>query len=217
LENVRAALSEGEFFIDDAAGSLYVWPKPSWKRASDGKFVAVTPVDNSVIELRGTEFVTLSNLSIRDSSYVASGIWKNPVRAKVLSVSSSRQCTACCPQGPHDAALVVRGSHHVSIEACSFGTGVAGYGVGATDGSRGLRVVGCHVEGVGQGGVLLYGNLTNHSQPTGAKISHNVIRSSGTILKFVSGIGLHYASWSLVSHNRVEDMPRFGISVSRQR
>ena len=127
--------------------------------------------------------------------YASSGIWKNP--------------------GPHDAALLVRGSHHVSIEACFFGAGVAGYGIGATDGSRGLRVVGCHVEGAGQGGVFLYGNISNHSQPTGATISHNVVRSSGTILKFVSGIGLHCASWSLVSHNRVEDMPRFGISADQ--
>ena len=104
------------------------------------------------MELHGTSFVTISNLTFRDASYVSEGCW--------CGVASE----------PNDAALVVNASHHVSIEACSFSAGIGGYAVGGTA-SNGLRVVGNHVEHVGQGGVMLWGNLLAKTQPEHATVS----------------------------------------------
>ena len=151
LENVKSALAEGEFYVDHEAGHLFVWPKPEWV-SGGSKLEAVAPTGVSVMELHGTEFVTISNLTVRDSSYVSEGCW-------------------CGVAGePNDAALVVNASHHVSIEACSFSAGIGGYAVGGTA-SNGLRVVGNHVEHVGQGGVMLWGNLLAKTQPEHATVS----------------------------------------------
>jgi hypothetical protein len=134
LENVKSALAEGEFYVDDSQGALFVWPRASWL-AEAGGFVAVVPTGDRVLELQGTRFVTVSNITVRDSSYTSDGCW-------------------CGPAGePNDAALVIANSNHVTIEASSFLAGVAGYGVAATNGSLGLRVIGCRMEGIGQGGV----------------------------------------------------------------
>jgi hypothetical protein len=198
LENVKSVLAEGEFFYNETEGALYVWPKREWLTASgSGRLVAIAPTTNHVIELRGTQFLTLSNLTIRDSSYTSEGCW-------------------CGAAGePNDAAVIVDNSHHVTVEASSFLAGVGGYGVTATNGSLGLRVVGCRVEGVGQGGVLLYGTMLDHSQPDGAFISHNFVRDIGKILKHVGGVGLHSASHTVIAHNRISRSPRYGINIDQ--
>ena len=74
LENVKSALAEGEFYVDHEAGHLFVWPKPEWV-SGDSRLEAVAPTGVSVMELHGTEFVTISNLTFRDSSYVSEGCW----------------------------------------------------------------------------------------------------------------------------------------------
>jgi hypothetical protein len=196
LENVKSALSEGEFYIDDAKGSLYVWPKPEWQ-TNPSEFVAVAPTGNTVFEIRGADFVTLSNITVRDSSYTSEGCW-------------------CGSAGePNDAAVLIAKSNDVTVEACSFSAGVAGYAVAGTNGSLRLRVVGCRVANTGQGGVLLYGNTLNHTQPDYAFISHNHVQNIGQILKHVGGVGLHSGSHAVITHNRVHRSPRYGINIDQ--
>ena len=196
LENVKSALSVGEFYVDDAKGLLYVWPKAEWQTHL-GEFVAVAPTGNTVIEIQGADFVTLSNVTVRDSSYTSEGCW-------------------CGLAGePNDAAVLITKSNDVTVEACSFSAGVAGYGVAATNGSLRLRVVGCRVENTGQGGVLLYGNMLNHTQPDYAFISHNHVQNIGQILKHVGGVGLHSGSYAEITHNRVHRSPRYGINIDQ--
>ena len=44
-------------------------------------------------------------------------------------------------------------------------------------------------------------------------IEHNVVERGGKILKHVSGVGLRAASWSVVRHNRIVDMPRYAMDA----
>ena len=37
LENVKSVLSEGEFYVDDEIGDLFVWPKATWRQADGGQ------------------------------------------------------------------------------------------------------------------------------------------------------------------------------------
>ena len=206
FENVRSALAPGDFFLDHTTEQLYVWPRPDWLGGSSLDFVAVAPMDISCLTLTGSDYTILSNITFRDSSYEAEGCW-------------------CGPAGhPSDGAVVVRSSNNVRIEACSFLSGIGGYAVAATDGSLGLEVVGNAVHSVGQGGVILYGGLDSywrrlnatgpiHLQPDGATVSHNYIGHSGRILKHVSGVDLSAASGARVAHNRIEFMPRYGLSL----
>ena len=176
------------------------------KSTAAPSFVAVAPMDISCMTLQGSHHTVLLNLSFSDSGYESEGCW-------------------CGPAGhPSDAAVVVRASNNVRIEACSFVSGIAGYAVAATDGSLNLNFIGNAVQSAGQGGVILYGGLASywhrlnatgpvHTQPDGAVITHNLVSHSGRILKHVSGVDLSGASGALVAHNRIEYMPRYGLAT----
>eukprot|EP01050_Picozoa_sp_SAG11_P005524 SAG11_NODE_392_length_9837_cov_9.732183_5_plen_1590_part_00 len=198
LENARSSLSEGEFYMDHGSGSLYVWPRPEWGGAT---MVAVAPVATSVVELRGAHNHVFSNISFRDAGYSSVGCW----------------CGAASE--PDDATIKVVGSHNVVVEACRFLPGLAGYAVSATDAATGLRVIGNQMLGLGQGGVILWGNLTavgfpgNSSQPSNATIAWNFLKDGGHIIKHVAGAAFRAASHSVISHNHFENLPRYGIEV----
>ena len=190
LENVRSALSAGSFYLDHNTSSLYVWPLPEW----GADFEAVAPVDFSVLKMNQSHHVVVANLTFRDSGYDTAGCW-------------------CGPAGmPSDSAIAIWNSSHVTIEASTFLPGVTGYAVAATGGGKHLHIVGNRVSAVGQGGFLLYSKqlplACNHSV-----IEHNLVERGGKILKHVSGVGLRAASWSVVRHNRILDMPRYAMDA----
>jgi hypothetical protein len=202
LENARSSLSEGEFYMDHHSGSLFVWPRPGWGAGhAQIQMVAVAPVATSVVELRGAHNHVFSNISFRDAGYSSVGCWCGEATE------------------PDDAAIKVVGSHDVVVEACRFLPGLAGYAVSATDASTGLRVIGNQMLGLGQGGVILFGNLTapgfpgNSSQPSNATISWNALFDGGRILKHVAGAAFRAASHSVISHNHFENLPRYGIAM----
>ena len=198
LENARSHLSEGEFYMDHSSGSLYVWPRAGWGGTS---MVAVAPIATSVVELRGAHHHVFSNITFRDAGYESVGCWCGEA------------------QEPDDATIKVVGADHVVVEACRFLPGLAGYAVSATDAAAGLRVIGNSMLGLGQGGVILWGNLTaqgfpgNSSQPRNATISWNLLKDGGQILKHVAGAAFRAASHSVVSHNHFERLPRYGIEI----
>ena len=133
-------------------------------------------------------------------------------------------------------------SQHVHIERSVFLSGLWGYGVvignasGAEDPSgtpkpdglqspapQGCSVQGCLFDGVGQGGVLLFGfdaspapgnngsrAAGNNTQPRNSTVSFNVMQSIGGQLIHVAGVSLRSASNSTVAHNRVRGTPRYG-------
>ena len=198
LENARSHLSEGEFYMDHRSGSLYVWPRPGWGGLH---MVAVAPVATSVVELRGAHNHVFSNISFRDAGFSSVGCWCGEASE------------------PDDATIKVVGSNNVVVEACRFLPGLAGYAVSATNAAAGLRVVGNQMLGLGQGGVILFGNLSapgfpgNSSQPRNATIAWNFVKDAGQFLKHVAGASLRAASHSLISHNHFENMPRYGIEA----
>ena len=198
LENARSHLSEGEFYMDHSSGSLYVWPRAGWGGTS---MVAVAPIATSVVELRGAHHHVFSNITFRDAGYSSVGCWCGEA------------------QEPDDATIKVIGANDVIVEACRFLPGLTGYAVSAADAAAGLRVIGNAMLGLGQGGVILWGNLTaqgfpgNSSQPRNATISWNLLKDGGQILKHVAGAAFRAASHSVVSHNHFERLPRYGIEI----
>jgi hypothetical protein len=165
LENVRSSLVEGEFYLDHSTESLYVWPRPDWlPRGAPTKLVAVAPIATSVVILHEAHNHVFSNITFRDAAYSSVGCW--------------------CGEAlePDDATIKIYGSNGVLVEACSFLPGLAGYAVSGTDATTNLRVIGNKMLGLGQGGVILYGNLTapgfpdNSSQPSHATISWNFLK-----------------------------------------
>jgi hypothetical protein len=203
IENVDWQLEEGEYFHDEKAGKIYVWP-PAAQAALLSSEGAIAPVTDQLLEVRGGHTV-ISNLTFLDTTYYADGFWDGP------------------GQQPSDAAIRVNFARNVSIEACNFLSSIGGYGVGVGNKTINSSVRGCLFDRVGQGGVLLFGfdyDPTsrangevpgNNTQPQWIEVAHNVISDIGQVLVHVAGVGLRSASNSHIHHNRISGSPRYGL------
>jgi hypothetical protein len=60
-------------------------------------------------------------------------------------------------QEASDAAIRINRATDIAVEACNFVGGLGGYGVAVGNASTACSVSGCLFDGVGQGGVILYG------------------------------------------------------------
>ena len=201
LENVGWALSPGHFFHDEAAGVLYAWPADAAQRAALMGGEAVVPVLDRLVDLNGSSHVVVSNLTFADTTYYADGFWDGPAMQ------------------PSDAAVRLSYCHDVTVEACNFLASCGGHAVAVGNASRDCAIVGNLVDGVGQGGVVLYGKDSatplppnpkrgtaggNNSQPRRVNVAHNVMQDLGRVLVHVAGVALRSASGCVVAHNRVQ-------------
>jgi hypothetical protein len=143
LENVKGALSEGEFFFSHAERMLYVYPRPSW----GASFTAMVPAMDAVVKIHDSTAIEFANLSFRDTSFFADG------------GTGDGDGPA---DDPSDAAIRINNASDVAVLGCHFGSGIGGYAVAVGNSSSGVRVQHCLIEGVGQGGVILY--FANHFQ-----------------------------------------------------
>ena len=223
LENVRFALSPGEFFVDDAAGKLFYWPAlpTAGSRTSIGgggggdlagenpnlPTGVVAPVMDRLVELDRSHHHLITNLTFTDTTYYADGYWDGPA------------------QQPSDAAIRINYADGVTVSNCQFLGGLGGYGVAVGNASTGTTVTGSLFDSVGQGGVIAYGYdqspvprhpgqaAGNNSQPRGLTVSYNVMQNIGRVLINVAGVAFRAASDSVVAHNRIHKTPRYGLQA----
>jgi hypothetical protein len=195
LENVRAALSPGHFYVDHARAEIFVWREAHWPPACS--FEAVAPRAYEAVTLNGTRAVAFRNLTFADTSWATwggNGDEDGP------------------GGGPEDATIRVNQSSDIEVESCSFGPSISGYAVVIGNASTLVNVSRNIISGVGQGGVLLFGKgiLTPHQNT----IEYNKIQNIGSILKHVGGVMMKPAWDTYVGHNYIGHSPRYGIEFS---
>jgi hypothetical protein len=202
LENVRFALSKGEFFVDNVANKLFYWPAEPGTPTG-----VVAPIMDRIVEVEHSRGHVLTNVTFTDTTYFADGFWDGPA------------------QQPSDAAVRVNYAQDVTISGCHFLGGLGGYGVAIGNASVDVTVEGSLFDSVGQGGVIAFGYDTspvpahpgqasgNNTQPRRLTITHNVMSNLGLTLIHVAGVAFRAASDSLVAHNRVHKTPRYGIQA----
>ena len=207
IENVRAALAPGEFYFNRTSKQLFVWPLANWTagahRAGDS---FVVPTLDRLVSINGSSGVSFSNISFADTTYRASG--------------GDGELDG--PAGdPSDAAVRINHASAVDITGCHFGAGIGGYAVAVGNRSVGVRVQGCLIEDVGQGGVIMYGAGTpvhdpSHAvdnRPRDAVVSHNLFRRIGYVLKSVAAVLMKSAHGCVIAHNAIIDSPRAAIEL----
>lgn len=192
LANVREALdAPGEWFYDRAAKVLWWWPGSADLHSAR----VVAPVLDRLIEFKGdaanrwVENVSIKGLQFSDTSY------SRELRQGVYS--------------PDDAAIWMNGARRCTIEGNRF-VNIGGYALRLANRSTSVEFVGNEVGHVGQGGVMLSGDVA--SQPRDTLIAGNWMHHLGEVYKHVAGVYCITASDTRIAHNRFEDLPRYAIS-----
>jgi len=190
IENVREALDQpGEFWLDQAASELLFRPdRPDF----DGRGVVV-PVLDRLISVAGqaerpAHHVRFQGLSFRDTRYST-------------EVASLYQ--------PDDAAIAFDEAVDCQIRDCTF-TLLGGYGVKLANRSRNVRVLGCTMTDLGQGGVIAQGDSA--TQATDCVVAGCTMARLGLVYQHVAGVYVTTGSGFRVAHNTIHDVPRYGIS-----
>lgn len=195
VENVREALdAPGEWVWDRATGELlYIPERPG---ATEEPIVA--PRHDSLIRLAGdagadrfVEHIRFRGLTFRDTTY-----------------SLTRDYYT-----PQDAAIVMSGARDCIVEDCEFAW-LGGYALKLMNRSERCVFKRNHVHHVGQGGVIAVGGTVEQSHH--CEVLGNTIEHIGLIYKHVAGVYVCHGSDHRIAHNRIADVPRYGISFKSQ-
>ena len=192
ITNTLEALdSPHEWYLDRQAGNLYYYPNsPDFPQDVD----VVAPKLIRLISFEGdrrgayVEHVHLIGLSFTDTDYTPTKNYYAPV----------------------DAAIWLSATRNCSIQCCQF-TRLGGYGIRLENRSHYNRLVNNSFSQLGQGGIILAGKTA--VQPYANTIAANQIDNCGLIYKHVAGVYVTTGSKNLIAHNRIQSMPRYGISL----
>ncbi|NEO82703.1 MAG: right-handed parallel beta-helix repeat-containing protein [Spirulina sp. SIO3F2] len=221
ITNVKAALTEpGEWFCDRRSEEVFYWPQPG---ENPNQALMVAPQLKRLVVLQGearsqqfVEHVRFEHLTFMDTDYT---VFDDPTPEfrDYIRVGDPVPPGVTHPNiqsngyyTPADAALWLSGAQHCRIAGCTF-TQLGGYGVRLEQQSNQNEVVSNTITQMGQGGVVLLGD--NQTQPHHNLIAGNDIHHCGTVYKHVAGVYLTTGSHNQIVHNRIAQMPRYGVSV----
>lgn len=145
-----------------------------------------------LIELKGNyvefvENITITGFEFRDTGY---------------SETFSQYCIP-------DAGILLSAARNCQIADNKFLT-LGGYAIKLQDRSENNEIVHNSIEEVGGGGILFKGKTNTH--PRSNTIAHNLIRRCGYVSKHVAGVYCDSAEQSTIFHNKIVDMPRYGVT-----
>jgi len=142
---------------------------------------------------------------------------------KGLVISQSDHPPALAPGlgSPGEAMVHLNNARNIVIEDCRLRNGGLN-GIGMEGFNQDHRITGCLIEGMGFCGIMVVGfppGAPPFRSPEEAyvskriTISNNYIRSCGRWVGHGSGIWIYQSGDNEVSHNLIEDMPRYGVHL----
>lgn len=193
----------GEFWCDSAAGLLYYWPRQ-------------TPIEAQTIV--GSTTPRVLELVGRSRS--------EPLENVVFQGLTLEQCRAFDSFGPSqylacDGLVYLSNARNITIRDCRIRhSGKAGIALDLAN--RSHKIEGNLIEDAAYHGVAARGFWIGNAPFDNAVdayvnrdhvISNNGIRRCGRLIGQAAGVWLYQSGDNEVSHNLIEDMPRFGVQL----
>ena len=193
ISGVREALdATNEWHLDPKSGEL-VYLAPSG--IDPNKVEIVAPAMDRLFVMQGdassnrfVEHIRFVGLTFMDTDYTAPGGYYVPADAAIWLIAA-RKCV---------------------IERCNF-TLLGGYAVRLEQRSHENEIVGNSMTKLGGGGVIMLGDTK--TQPYDNLVAANEMRDLGLVYKHVAGVYVTTGSGNRIIHNRIERVPRYGISL----
>ena len=198
LENVAEALSEpGEWYLDEAAGTVTYIPKPGERM---NRLTVVAPRHDAVITLTNAQHITFRNLTLAHNN------WNVPEKGYSYA----------------QAEAIIRGtltayySQHIRVEDCVVrNTGT--YGVAFAHGCRDCVVSGSELFDLGAGGVSIGSEWADDRNPHtfayNCTVENNLIVYGGRVHPAGVGVMIAHGATNRVTRNTIHDFYYSTISL----
>lgn len=232
IENIPEALDFiTEWYLDRETGELCYLAKPGYKPV-DMEMIA--PVLENLLLLEGdpdhkqfVEHITFLGLSFQHARY--------PMGIYDIYPNWSEQAIAVDPDWPQNfppgytdsqaapncgEAIKLTAASHCAFEDCEIAH-IGNYAIGIGKRSHHNRVIGCHIDDVGGGGILIGFSVRNvekqgiprEDAPSHNIIRNNLIRQGGKVHPSAVGIVIAQSHHNKIEHNEINDMGYSGISL----
>lgn len=180
----------GEFYLDRTTNVLYYWPRG---QSLDD---IVIPKIRRIFELKG------SSESNRISNIRFEGI-------EVQATDALEQINT----GTEDGAFYLENADHITITKSKIhDTGLHGFYLRGY--AQDIVISGNLIYNIGFAGVKISGLKSSAYTSKHNRVENNLIYSVGRLQGSGSGITLGLSGDNVIAHNRLYDLPRFGISFS---
>lgn len=230
VENAADYLTKpGEWYFDNTSNTVFYYAGKG-ENPNQIKFVAPW-LDTLLIakgDAKANKYVSNIKFSGIDFSYSKSAWGVNlyvddykkqaykPYPELDLSQGfSSIQASFGCGE-----ALVLKACQNIIFNNCNF-THLGNYALGIKEYSDNCTISNCKINDIGGGGIVIGFNyigaknadFPDNISPSGNKVINCVINNCGVIFPSGVGIGIIQANHTIVSHNRIYDLPYSGIST----
>lgn len=200
VENLIEELdTPGEWCYDSEDGIIYFWP-PDGKLKKDDE--VIVPVAETLFTLNETQWVNISGFTFTET---ADGYNFTHFDSAELSIFYAR------PGWKYSSdAIYMRDASYCRIEKNHFDA-VGGNAVYIESLSERNHVFGNEISNAGANGICAIGSKDRH--PLFNVVSDNYIHHGSVMNTLTAGILFGRSDGNLISHNRIEHMPRYAITV----
>ncbi|WP_277040587.1 discoidin domain-containing protein [Actinacidiphila oryziradicis] len=226
LENARELLdTPGEWYLDKSAGDLYYMPKAGQNLATA---TVTVPRVQDLVDLNGTISAPVSDVSFQGITFSYStwlapsssdGLIEGQAGFRIVGSNNPDFDSTRLNWVKTPGAVNVSYGHGVSFQGNTF-THLGAVGLNLNTGTQGTTITGNVFKEIAATGIQVGGTDVIDAHPSDARsitkdntVSNNVVTNVADQYTGSLGIFAGYTDHSVISHNKVYDLPYSGISV----
>jgi len=227
VENSKAFLKEGTWFLDNKAKKLYY---KAIANENPNEMDFKVPVLTELLILKGNKKRNLEHLKFNGITFkYTAGLWgKTLFSSQFISDNLKKYSYLKATdgylgtQGAFNCgqAIMITYSNNIVFENCKF-ENLGGYGLNISDYSFSNSILNGYFNKCGGGGIILgldkpgakLGSLPSKIVPTNNKIINNLIENCGLFYLSSVGIAVLQSNHNNITGNTIRHMPYSGISV----
>lgn len=203
----------GQFHLDEKEGWLYYRPRSGTPLQQE----IIIPLLTRLIALSGNDQdEPIQHLTIEGLRFSCTDFW-----ADYQMIQEDEGLSNVERDEHREGLIYLNHAAHIEIKGCQI-VNAGSCGVFLDQHSQHIKIDGNQIEHLGYMGICasgyspLQGNFTSAAASYTNKehqITNNIIRFGGELIGHGCGILLYQSGDNKIAHNRISDMPRYGISL----